>query len=85
MGLFLLCQFTGIGITYWGGTGAARMSYCPVNFLLKPFAIFYLTISRGKGLFFTASNFVLVGETLLILIAFTILGAIIGITINKKK
>src|SRR3989339_615237 len=78
--IFLLCKFTDIGQTF-----ELRIHSCNVNLLLKPFAIFYQSLARGKGLFFTATNFVLVGEIIIILLTFTIVGTIIGLIYGKIK
>lgn len=84
MGPFLLCKLTGIWSTS-SGSGIAKISYCGVNFLLKPFASFYVSLARGKGLFFSASNFVLVGEVLLMILTFVIIGLIVGLIFSKRK
>lgn len=80
VGSFLLCKLTGIGQTIEFGIHA-----CNVNPLLQPFAVFYRSFARGKGLFFTATNFVLIGEVIFILLAFTIAGLIIGLIYGKMK
>ena len=82
---FLLCKLTGIGMVKdWTGRD------CNPSFFYRPFVEFYYRLSeinhyRYKGLFFVDSNLVFVGEALLIVAFFVLIGFALGFVLDMVK